>query len=233
MWTKKREPLLLAPDGSSTALQVAPRKDADGMLSLSVVWLRGWTVRAVGALPLGAMRLAEGPPRGGDDGQGHADIICQISSSGLATATSTARRGKPSTCTTSAPPRVPQQRLVRQRGHRVFHGHHRCRAVGLRHPARRVLDLATAETVPCGVLILLGLADDVDAPQWMASAPSSPIFARENSGGFPVPERWATAMAQESDPAARAVESQRRRMAEREYLSLRAGSCLYYWWNED
>ncbi|KAI0876735.1 hypothetical protein GGS24DRAFT_201721 [Hypoxylon argillaceum] len=233
LWTKKGEVLLLA-DGGYSALEVAPRADAEGMLSLRVVWLRGWTTRGPGSLPLGAVRLVSG---GGTEAEtyGHkpilgADIICQISVSGILSAgryyaeDQTLDREKES--------EFDIQHLRSRRG--SLHGAwFASMAVAYSMATTQavlwdyvipsdILDLATAETVPCGVLVLLGLADNADAPQWMPGGTPSPVLNRVNSGFSSIDlstDRRTVTTTKDQDPVVareRASENHRRRMAERE-----------------
>ncbi|KAI1181759.1 hypothetical protein F5B17DRAFT_243114 [Nemania serpens] len=233
LWTKKGEVLLLA-EGGYSALAVAPRADAEGMLSLRVVWLRGWTTRGPGSLPLGAVRLVSG---GGTVAGTHghepilgADIICRISVSGILSAgrfyaeDRALDGGKES--------QFDIQHLRPRRG--SLHGAwFASTAVAYSMATTQavlwdyvipsdILDVATAETVPCGVLVLLGLADNADALQWVPGGTPSPVLSTESSGMPAIDlftNRRTVTTTKDQDPVVareRASENHRRRMAERE-----------------
>jgi hypothetical protein len=253
LWTKKGEVLLLA-DGGYSALEVAPRGDAEGMLSLRVIWLRGWTVRGPESLPLDVVRLAvahggDGQKKGATsrgisaemhsyetdpssapaaDAEDHTDIICRISVSGI---TSASRHYVEHKAPDTKKLLLDTQHLCSRRGN--LHGaYFASAAIAYAMTTAQavlwdyvipsdILNLATAETVPCGVLILLGLANEADAPQWMPRV-TSPVL----DGEVPIPNdfftKHQTTMTKQDRDLVVATErtalrDQRRRMAEREY----------------
>jgi hypothetical protein len=237
LWTKKGEVLLLA-DGGYSALEVASRADAEGMLSLRVVWLRGWTARGPGSLPLGAVRLISGSGTVAGT-HGHepilgADIICRISVSGILSAGRYCAEDQ--ALDGEKESQFDIQHLRPRRG--SLHGAwFASTAVAYAMATTQavlwdyvipsdILDFATAETVPCGVLVLLGLADNADALQCVPGGTPSPVPSRE-SYGLPAidlfTDRRTVTTTTDQDPVVareRASENHRRRMAEREYSLL-------------
>lgn len=239
LWTKKGEVLMRA-DGGYSALEVAPRADAEGMLSLRAVWLRGWTVRGPGSLPLDAVRLISGAATVAGTYSHElildVDIICRISVSGILSAgrqyaENQALGGEKES-------QLDIEHLRPRRG--SLHGAwFASTAVAYAMATTQamlwdyvipsdILDLATAETVPCGVLVLLGLADNADALQWVPGGTPSPVPSRE-SAGLPAIDLFTdhrtVATTKDQDPVVareRASENHRRRMAEREYSLLPA-----------
>ncbi|KAI2615204.1 hypothetical protein GGR54DRAFT_632303 [Hypoxylon sp. NC1633] len=232
LWTKKGEVLLLA-DGGYSALEVTPRADAEGMLSLRVVWLRGWTSRGPRSLPLGAVRLISGGTVAGTHGQEPilgADIICRISASGIQSASR--YYAKDQALDGEHESQLDIQHLHPRRG--SLHGAwFASTAVAYAMATTQavlwdyiipsdILDFATAETVPCGVLVLLGLADNADVLQWVPGGMPSPVPSRESSGLPAIDlstDRRTLTMTKDQDPVVareRASENHRRRMAERE-----------------
>ncbi|TGJ81781.1 hypothetical protein E0Z10_g6981, partial [Xylaria hypoxylon] len=218
LWTKKGEVLLLA-DGGYSALEVAPPRGRRG---------------GPGSLPLGAVRLIAG---GGTVAGTHgheptlgADIICRISVSGILSAgryyaEDQALDGEKES-------QFDIQHLRPRRG--SLHGAwFASTAVAYAMATTQavlwdyvipsdILDFATAETVPCGVLVLLGLADNADAPQWVPGGTPSPVPRRESSGLPAIDlftDRRTVTTTKDQDPVVareRASENHRRRMAERE-----------------
>ncbi|KAI1166600.1 hypothetical protein F5B18DRAFT_606445 [Nemania serpens] len=180
------------------------------MLSLRAVWLRGWTVRGPGSLPLDAVRLISG---GGTVAwtYGHepilgVDIICRISVSGIPSA------GR---C------------YAENQGCRIRHGYDTSRAMGLRHPVRhsRLCYFERRRQSPAVCSSYWDyLADNADAPQWVPGGTPSPVPSREReSAGLPATDlftdRRTVTTTKDQDPVVareRASETNRRRMAERE-----------------
>jgi hypothetical protein len=194
LWTPTGCPLLLSPDSRHKALVVGPQDDADGNLSLVVSWASSWTTRDHPQLPPDWVRLpgkrydAKAKNGAGEtkapmtseerDAQeedqpapAEGDITCQILTTGITAAYCAQGKG-------GASEELPIDHLqispIASSG--VWFAS-AATAFGTTSQTilwnyqipDELLRFARRETVPCGVLVLLGIVDETETPSWATS----------------------------------------------------------------
>ncbi|KAK5997491.1 hypothetical protein PT974_02854 [Cladobotryum mycophilum] len=196
LWAPVGCSLMMSPDGREKALTIAPLDDSDGHLSLAVAWSSSWITRDHAHLPPYWVRLpspgdkleratefnrgegvSEIASQAEVDSIEHevrtnlkSDITCEIAMSGLVTALV---QGDLHHTTTPDSLYIDHLRIQPRKMDGVWFAS-AATAYGTSSQTilwnfkipDDILSFSNKDTVPCGILVLLGMVDESETPEW-------------------------------------------------------------------